>query len=57
MWWKMIERKCEWILQKSRVYFLGEGTEEKELGEERICTAPLQVRNGSQAERRGWSAC
>jgi hypothetical protein len=37
--------------RKSRVHILGEGTEEKELGEERICTAPLLVKCGSQAER------
>jgi hypothetical protein len=44
-------KECEWILRKSRVYILGEGTEEKELGEEKICTAPLLVKCGSQAER------
>jgi len=37
-------KECEWILRKSRVYILGKGTEEKELGEERICTAPLLVK-------------
>jgi hypothetical protein len=50
-------KECEWILRKSRVYILGEGTEEKELGEERICTAPLLVKCGSQAEKERWSAC
>jgi hypothetical protein len=44
-------QECEWILRKSRVYILGEGTEERELGEERICTTPLLVKCGSQAER------
>jgi hypothetical protein len=44
-------KECEWILRKSRVYILGEGTEEKELGEERICTAPLLVKCGSQVEK------
>jgi len=44
-------KECEWILQKSRVYILGEGTEEKEVGEERICTAPLLVKCGSQVEK------
>jgi hypothetical protein len=44
-------KECEWILRKSRVYILGEGTVEKEVGEERICTAPLLVKCGSQAER------
>jgi hypothetical protein len=51
---KVVEKdrkECEWILRKSRVYILGEGTEEKELGEERICTAPLLVKCGSQAEK------
>ena len=43
--------ECEWILRKSKVYILGEGTEEKELGKERICTAPLLVKCGSQVER------
>jgi len=43
-------KECEWILRKSRVYILGEGTVEKEVGEERICTAPLLVKCGSQAE-------
>ncbi len=33
------------------MFILGEGTEEKELGEERICTAPLLVKCESQAER------
>jgi hypothetical protein len=37
-------KECEWILRKSRVYVLGEGTEEKELAEERICTVPLLVK-------------
>jgi hypothetical protein len=46
------ERKeCEWILRKSRLYILGKGTEEKDLGKERICTAPVLVKCGSQAER------
>jgi hypothetical protein len=31
-------KECEWILQRSRVYILGKGTEEKNLGNERICT-------------------
>jgi hypothetical protein len=44
-------KECEWILRKSRVYILGEGTEEKEVGEERICTAPLLVKCGSQVEK------
>jgi len=44
-------KECEWILRKSRVYILGEGTEEKESGEERICTAPLLVKCGSQVEK------
>jgi len=44
-------KECEWILRKSRVYVLGEGTEEKELGEERICTAPLLIKCGSQVEK------
>jgi hypothetical protein len=44
-------RECEWILRKSRVYILGEGTEEKEVGKERICTAPLLVKCGSQADK------
>jgi hypothetical protein len=44
-------KECEWILRKSKVYILGEGTEEKELGKERICTAPLLVKCGSQVER------
>ncbi len=44
-------KECEWILRKSRVYILGEGTEEKELGEERICTASLLVKCGSQVEK------
>jgi hypothetical protein len=44
-------KECEWILRKSRVYILGQGTEEKELGEERISTAPLLVKCGSQAEK------
>jgi len=44
-------KECEWILQRSRVYILGKGTEEKNLGNERICTAPLLVKCGSQVER------
>ncbi len=27
-------KECEWILRKSRVYILGDGTEEKEVGKE-----------------------
>jgi hypothetical protein len=44
-------KECEWILRKSRVYILGEGTEEKEVGKDRICTAPLLVKCGSQVEK------
>ncbi len=44
-------KECEWILRKSRVYILGDGTEEKEVGKERICTAPVLVKCGSQVER------
>jgi hypothetical protein len=44
-------KECEWILRRSRVYILGKGTEEKELGKEKICTAPLLVKCGSQVER------
>jgi hypothetical protein len=33
------------------VHILGKGTEEKNLGNERICTAPLLVKCGSQVER------
>jgi hypothetical protein len=44
-------KECEWILRKSRVYVLGEGTEEKELGEERICTV------GAESLCRGKSLC
>ena len=29
-------KECEWILLKSKVYVLGEGTGEKEVGKERI---------------------
>jgi hypothetical protein len=46
------ERKeCEWILHKSKVYILGKGTEEKDVGGERIFTAPVLVKCGSQVER------
>jgi hypothetical protein len=44
-------KECECILRRSRVYILGKGTEEKELGKEKICTAPLLVKCGSQVER------
>jgi hypothetical protein len=44
-------KECEWILRRSRVYILGKGTEEKESGKEKICTAPLLVKCGSQVER------
>jgi len=44
-------KECEWILRKSRVYVLGEGTVEKELGKERVCTAPLLIKCGSHAEK------
>jgi hypothetical protein len=44
-------KECEWILRKSRLNILGKGTEEKVLGKERICTAPVLVKCGSQAER------
>jgi hypothetical protein len=43
--------ECEWILRKSKVYILGEGTEEKEVGKERICTAPVLVKCGSQVDK------
>jgi len=43
--------ECEWILRKSKVYILGDGTEEKEFGKERICTAPVLVKCGSQVDR------
>jgi hypothetical protein len=33
------------------VYILGKGTEEKELGKEKIYTAPLLVKCGSQGEK------
>ena len=33
------------------MYILGKGTEEKELGKEKIYTAPLLVKCGSQVER------
>jgi hypothetical protein len=44
-------KECEWILRKSRVYVLGEGTAEKELGKERVCTAPLLIKCGSRSEK------
>jgi hypothetical protein len=44
-------KECEWILRKSRVYVLGEGTFEKELGKERVCTAPLLIKCGSRSEK------
>jgi len=47
----MDRKECEWILRRSRVYILGKGTVEKELGKEKICTAPLLVKCGSQVER------
>jgi hypothetical protein len=44
-------KECEWILRKSRVYVLGEGTGEKEVGKERIYTAPLLIKCGSRSEK------
>jgi hypothetical protein len=44
-------KECEWILRKSRVYVLGEGTVEKEVGKERIYTAPLLIKCGSCSEK------
>jgi len=44
-------KEGEWILRKSRVYVLGEGTFEKELGKERVCTAPLLIKCGSRSEK------
>jgi predicted metal-dependent phosphoesterase TrpH len=44
-------KECEWILRKSRVYVLGEGTGEKEVGKERIYTAPLLIKCGSHSEK------
>jgi hypothetical protein len=44
-------KECEWMLWRSRVYILGKGTEEKELGKEKICKAPLLVKCVSQVER------
>jgi hypothetical protein len=44
-------KECEWILRKSRLYVLGEGTGEKEVGKERICTAPVLIKCGSQTEK------
>jgi hypothetical protein len=33
------------------LYVLGEGTGEKEVGKERICTAPVLIKCGSQTEK------
>jgi hypothetical protein len=44
-------KECEWILRKSRLYVLGEGTGEKEVGKESIYTAPVLIKCGSQTEK------
>jgi hypothetical protein len=44
-------KECEWILRKSRLYVLGEGTGEKEVGKERIYTAPVLIKCGSNTEK------
>ena len=44
-------KECEWILRKSRLYVRGEGTGEKEVGKERIYTAPVLIKCGSQTEK------
>jgi hypothetical protein len=44
-------KECEWILRKSRLYVLGEGTGEKEVGKERIYTAPVLIKCGSHTEK------
>jgi hypothetical protein len=44
-------KECECILRRSRVYILGKGTEEKVLGKEKVYTAPLLVKCGSQVEK------
>jgi hypothetical protein len=44
-------KECEWILRKSRLYVLGEGTGEKEVGKERIYTTPMLIKCGSHTEK------
>jgi hypothetical protein len=41
----------EGILRRSKVYILGKGTKEKVVNGERLCTAPVLVKCGSQIER------
>jgi hypothetical protein len=44
-------KKCEWILRQSKVYIIGKGTVEKDVGKEKIFTVPVLVKCGSQLEK------